>query len=54
MFLLQKLNFQPHVSKGTRTKVIIFTLFFPFQNVVFPAQAEYCAFSVDFKLTIFL
>ena len=30
-----------------------YTLFF-YQNVVFPAQAEYSNFSADFRLKIFL
>ena len=42
------------ISKGTRTKVIVFTIFSPFKNVIFPAQAEYSGFSVNFKLTIVL
>ena len=29
-------------------------LFFLYKNVVFPAQAEYCYFSADFRLKIFL
>ena len=32
----------------------IFTLFFLYKNVVFPAQAEYSYFSADFRLKIFL
>ena len=39
---------------STRTKVIVFTFFSPFRNVIFPAQAEYSGFSVNFKLTIVL
>ena len=36
-------------------KVLIrVTLFFFYKNVVFPAQAEYSYFSVDFRLKIFL
>ena len=42
------------ISKGTRTKVIVFTIFSPFKNVIFPAQAEYSGFSVNFKQTIVL
>ena len=32
----------------------LYTLFFFYKNVVFPAQAEYSYFSADFRLKIFL
>ena len=32
----------------------VYTLFFLYKNVVFPAQAEYSYFSADFRLKIYL
>ena len=33
--------------------MIVYTLFFFYKNVVFPAHAEYSYFSADFRLKIF-
>jgi len=45
--------FYKKVRKLNLADIVINTLFF-YENVVFPAQAEYSYFSADFRLKIFL
>ena len=46
-----ELNQNPLLTLGSTE---VYTLFFLYKNVVFPAEAEYSYFCADFRLKIFL